>query len=145
MTRQWKSVMAAIVLLVLSGSSLAVRAQQPPPDNTKVNKRDRQPAQKTADQQNNNKADLETTSEIRKAIIADKSLSTYAHNVKVITVDGRVTLKGPVKTAEEKTAIQKIATDIAGATHVVNQISVEQAGATPASAKPHHKPAKVNP
>src|SRR6185295_1225435 len=80
--------------------SADLRAQQQPPtapDNTKVNTRDRKPTAVTADQQKNNKTDLETTRQIRKALVADKSLSTYAHNVKVVTQNGKVTLKGPVR------------------------------------------------
>ena len=147
MLRNWKSVAAALVLMALPASH-AWASQQPAPDNTAVNKRDRHTGQQTADQQTNNKADLETTRQIRKAIVADKSLSTYAHNIKIITVDGKVTLKGPVKTAEEKAAIQKIATDVAGAANVVvDQIAVDAAGAPSSSTKthPNPKPTKVNP
>ena len=75
------------------GPAYSAETQQPSADNTKVNKRDQQPNQKTADQQKNNASDLETTRQIRKAITADDSLSTDAHNVKIITVDGQVTLK----------------------------------------------------
>ena len=71
-----------------------LRAQQAAPDNTKTNTRDRNGAEPTADQQTNNKTDLELTRQIRKAI-ADKSLSTYAHNIKVISQNGKVTIKGP--------------------------------------------------
>ena len=112
-----------------------------------MNKRDRQAGQQTADQQQNNKSDVETTRQIRKAIVADESLSTYAHNIKIITVDGKVTLKGPVKTADEKAASKKIATDAVGAANVVDQIAVDEAGASSSSTKTHpkHKPTKVNP
>jgi hyperosmotically inducible protein len=115
--------------------------------NTKVNTRDRHAGQKTADQQQNNKSDVDITRDIRKAIVADKSLSTYAHNIKVITVDGKVTLKGPVKTADEKAAIKKIATEAVGAANVVDQIAVDETAAASSSAKTHptHKPTKVNP
>ncbi len=105
-------------------------AQQPAPDNTKVNGRDRQPAQKTADQQTNNRTDIETTRQIRKALIADKSLSTYAHNIKIITVAGKVTLKGPVHTAAEKSAVVDKANEVAGASNVTSQISVTDKAAS---------------
>jgi len=72
------------------------------PDNTKVKKRVQNANAKTADQQQTNAADQECTRAIRQAIIADKSLSTYAQNVKIITLDGMVTLKGPVKSDAEK-------------------------------------------
>jgi hyperosmotically inducible periplasmic protein len=67
---------------------------KPQPDNTAVNKRDQNPGEATADQQKMNAADRALTAKIRKAVIADKSLSTYAHNVKIISQNGTVTLKG---------------------------------------------------
>lgn len=108
----------------------AQTASQTPPDNTKVNTRDRTPSAKTADQQGNSKADLDLTQKIRQAIVADKGLSSYAHNIKVITRDGHVTLKGPVHTADEKSSLEAKATEIAGTGHVTNRISV-----TPSSKK----------
>lgn len=126
-----------LVAFVSVGAVTVVEAhQQPAPDNTKVNTRDRQPGQVTADQQKNNKADLEMTSQIRKALIADKSLSTYAHNIKVVTRDGKVTLKGPVQSAEEKTAVEAKAAEVAGATNVKSQISVAKAKTSKATPKP---------
>src|ERR1700746_1303526 len=72
------------------------------PDNTGVNKRDKNNATATADQQKNNVSDRETAQQIRKAITNDKSLSSYARNVKVVVQDGAVTLRGPVRSEEEK-------------------------------------------
>jgi len=90
----------ACLLLVggVVGVTAAV-AQEPsggqtPPDNTKVNQRDRDQAATTADQQSNEKADREITQQVRKALINDKSLSSYAHNVKIVTQNGVVTVKG---------------------------------------------------
>src|SRR6266568_20991 len=83
-------------------AGLAPAQETPKPDNTKTNKQDTV----TADQQKNNKSDRETTKEIRKAITDDQSLSTYAHNVKVISKHGSVTLKGPVRSDEEKKSIE---------------------------------------
>lgn len=99
-------------------------AQQP--DNTKVNKRDRGEAATTADQQKNNLSDRELTQKIRKAVIADKSLSTYAHNVKIIAQNGAVTLKGPVRSDEEKKTIVAKAAEIAGSDKVTDDLSVKQ-------------------
>ena len=94
-------------------------------DNTKVNKRDQQSGAKTADQQKMNTADQELTRNIRRAIIADKSLSTYAHNIKIITENGMVTLKGPVKSAAEKTTVMAKAVEITkDAGKVTDQISI---------------------
>ena len=80
----------------------------------------------TADQQKNNASDRMMTQKIRKAVMADKSLSTYAHNVKIITQNGMVTLKGPVRSDEEKHAIEAKAIEIAGnASMVDDQLSVQ--------------------
>jgi hyperosmotically inducible periplasmic protein len=100
---------------------------QTPADNTKVNKRDRAKGAVTADQQKENPTDRDLTQKIRRALMDDKSLSTYAHNVKVVARDGRVTLKGPVRSAEEKQAVEEKATAVAGAGHVTNQMSVAPA------------------
>jgi hyperosmotically inducible periplasmic protein len=116
----------ALVMVCVSWSGLSiVQAQQPPaPDNSKVNTRDRKPSAVTADQQKNDKTDLEITKEIRKALVADKSLSTYAHNVKIVTRNGKVTLKGPVRSADEKQTVEAKAAEVAGAANITNQISV---------------------
>jgi len=97
------------------------------PDNTKVNKRDRDANQPTADQQKNTASDLDLSKNIRRSIMDDKSLSTDAHNVKVIAQNGTVTLKGPVKSDAEKSAIMSKAVSVAGsADKVVDQMSVKQ-------------------
>jgi hyperosmotically inducible protein len=97
--------------------------QQPAPDNTKTNKRDRDQSSPTADQKMN-ATDRDLAKRVRSAIIADKSLSTYAHNIKVVAQDGKVTLKGPVRSDEEKSAIETKATEVAGAGNVINQLEV---------------------
>jgi hyperosmotically inducible protein len=94
------------------------------PDNTNVNRRDRNSGTTTADQQNGNRSDLEITREIRHSITQDKGLSTYARNVKVITKGGNVTLRGPVRSEEEKKSIGSKADSIAGAGHVKNELEV---------------------
>jgi hyperosmotically inducible protein len=111
----------ALSLIPLSGIPAQAQSQ---PDNTKVNQRDRNPGAVTADQQKETAADRELTAKIRKALVADKSLSTYAHNVKIISQGGTVTLKGPVRSeAEVKTIVAK-ATELAGSSKVVNELSV---------------------
>src|SRR5260370_36342144 len=77
-------------------------ALQPAPDNSKLKKRN----SPTADQQKMNATDRDLAKRIRAAIVGDKSLSTYAHNVKIVAQDGKVTLKGPVRSEEEKSAIE---------------------------------------
>ncbi|MBA3913341.1 MAG: BON domain-containing protein [Acidobacteriales bacterium] len=84
------------------------------PDNTKTNQRDRMSSEPTADQQKENKSDRELARQIRRAIVQDKSLSTYAHNVKIIAQGGMVTLKGPVKSDQEKQTIESKAAEVAG-------------------------------
>ena len=103
-------------------------SQQAPPaaDNTKTNKRDRSVNEPTADQQKSNRSDRDITQQIRQSIIKDKSLSTYAHNVKIITQNGQVTLKGPVRNESEKEAIASKASDVAGTGKVNNQLTVKQ-------------------
>ena len=89
--------------------------------------RDRSADAVTADQQANNKSDVEITRRIRQDLIADKDLSTYAHNVKIITVAGSVTLKGPVRSGKEESEVLKCAKAIAGETKVTNQMQVARA------------------
>jgi len=98
--------------------------QQTPPDNTKTNQRDKDQSAPTADQQQMNQTDREITKKIRMAIHEDKSLSTYAHNIKIITQDGKVTLKGPVRSEDEKNNIAAKAAAVAGDGNVTNQIEV---------------------
>jgi hyperosmotically inducible protein len=121
----------ALVLALLLGSSGMLLAgqdaapgQSVPADNTKVNQRDDNQGQPTADQQKENKSDREIARQIRQAIVKDKSLSTYAHNVKVIVQDGAVTLKGPVHSDQEKQSIEAKAGQIAGTDKVTDQIEV---------------------
>ena len=117
-----------VAAFAVSGTLLlpvcSAAAQQPPADNTKVNTRDRAKGAKTADQQKENTNDREITQKIRRALMDEKSLSTYAHNVKIVTQAGDVTLKGPVRTAEEKKIVEAKAIEVAGAGHVTNQISI---------------------
>lgn len=121
-----------LLISAMLGSGTLLVAQQPstqdaPPaaDNTKTNQRDQDPNQPTADQQKNNASDQEITQKIRKAIMNDKALSTYAHNVKVITQNGQVTLKGPVRSDDEKQSIEAKAAEIAGQNNVISALEVK--------------------
>jgi len=96
------------------------------PDNTKVNERDRNAAALTPGDQKENQSDLKITQQIRQAVMANDSLSFTAKNVKIITAGGKVTLRGPVKTAEERSSIEAAARRIAGVTQVDNQIEVKK-------------------
>jgi hyperosmotically inducible protein len=115
---------ASTVLGLWLGAGPHVRAQQNAPDNTKTNQGDANKGATTADQQKMNAADRNITKEIRSSITKDKSLSTYAHNIKIITQDGKVTLKGPVRSEDEKAAIESKAVAIAGANNVTDQLEV---------------------
>ena len=114
--------------LLLPSLLLPVYAQStdPKPDNTAVNKRDQNPGEATADQQKMNAADRALTAKIRKVVMADKNLSSYAHNVKIISQNGTVTLKGPVHSDDEVKSIMAKATEGAGSPDkVINQMSVK--------------------
>lgn len=128
-----KTVLLFSITLLLLGSyaGTAYAADQPAappaqaaPDNTGRNVRDRSGTALTPGAQSEKKADLELTQRIRKAIMADKSLSTTAKNIKIITTNGTVTLRGPVKSLHEKEAIEAKAQQIAGATNVESQLEV---------------------
>ena len=117
-----------ILSSALLGLGTVTMAQDSPPavpDNSAVNVRDRAPGAMTAGQQSNAKSDLEITREIRRAVVKDHSLSMLAHNVKIASANGNVTLRGPVKTEEEKTAIASKAQAIAGAGKVDDQLEVK--------------------
>lgn len=117
-----KRVFQTLTLAIAAAAVLnaAPAQQQTAPDNTARNKNEAT----TADQQKNNKSDLETTRRIRKAIVDDKSLSTYAHNVKIVTEDGQVTLTGPVNSPQEQAAVAGKAVQVAGPGKVINQTEV---------------------
>jgi hyperosmotically inducible protein len=98
---------------------------QPAPDNTKVNKRDHKSTEPTADQAKNNLSDRELMRQIRRDVVNDKSLSTYGHNVKIISRHGKVTLKGPVNSEEEKQTVAQYARKVAGDANVTNELAVK--------------------
>ena len=112
---------AALATMLATGAG----AQSTAPDNTRTNQRDRADGQSTADSQKLNPSDRALSQKIRQAIVKDKSLSTYAHNVKIISENGTVTLKGPVRSDEELRAVVAKATSIVGdKNQIVNQLSV---------------------
>jgi hyperosmotically inducible periplasmic protein len=115
-----------VVPILLSLAITGFGQTAPKADNTDVNKRDRNAGEVTADQQKMNAADRALTQRIRRSVMADKSLSTYAHNIKIISQNGLVTLKGPVKSNAEKQAVIAKAAAVAGADKVTDQISVKQ-------------------
>lgn len=127
--RHYKTVLT--ILLCVSapiiGYGQASDPVTPKPDNTKVNQRDRKSGEATADQQKMNATDRQLTQKIRRSIMADKALSTYAHNIKVISQNGAVTLKGPVKSEDEKRNLVSKAVAVTGsADKVTDEISVDR-------------------
>jgi hyperosmotically inducible protein len=124
------SLIALAIASGLSINTVHLRAQEgtkPPADNTKTNQRDRAASEPTADQAKNNASDREIMQKIRKSLMDDKSLSTYAHNVKIIAQGGKVTLKGPVRSEDEKRAIEQKAAEIAGGGNITDEITIKPA------------------
>lgn len=109
---------AALLACFAAGPSMVAQA----PDNSAANKCHAT----TADNQSSAKSDRLTTQKVRKAIIADKDLSMYAHNVKIITANGAVTLKGPVKTEEERQQVVKDASSVVPSGQITDQLTVKQ-------------------
>jgi hyperosmotically inducible periplasmic protein len=119
-----RSLGATLFFSVSLNAGAPQQDQQPAPDNSKTNQGDASKGAVTAEQQKMNSADRNITRQIRSSIYKDKSLSTYAHNIKIITQDGKVTLKGPVRSADEKAAIEAKAVAVAGADNISNQLEV---------------------
>jgi osmotically-inducible protein OsmY len=94
------------------------------PDNTKSNKVDHSNSAATADAQTNKSSDIDLTKRIRKSVLADKAMSTYAHNVKIVAVNGRVTVNGVLRSEQEKSAIEMKAAAVAGENNVINDLKI---------------------
>lgn len=94
-------------------------------DNTRVNQRDKSPETVKPTDQPNNKTDIKLAAAVRRSIVSDKSLSMMAHNVKLVAIGGVVTLRGPVKTAEEKTKVAAIVAKVAGVADVNNELDIK--------------------
>jgi hyperosmotically inducible periplasmic protein len=97
---------------------------QSAPDNTRTNAHQRASSAPTADQQKENPSDRAISQQIRKAIMKNKSLSGYAHNIKIITQNGQVTLAGPVRSEKEKKVLETTAANVAGGGNVTSQLQV---------------------
>ena len=118
-------VLASIIALSLT--AMAADENKADADNTAKNQRDRSGETKTSGDQSNSPEDLKTTQAIRKALMKDSSLSMTAKNVKIITAGGEVTLRGPVKSAEEKSRIDQLAKGAAGSAKIDNQLEIKAA------------------
>lgn len=116
--------MKGSILILLLGAALAV-GQAQDPDNSKANQRDRDDSAPTAGkQQKMSKADTELVRRIRQSVMEDKTLSTYGHNVKIMVQDGRVTLRGPVRSEAERDEIEQKAAVVAGKENINNQLEI---------------------
>jgi len=128
------SAAATLAFLLFAGNvaaadgtlQLAASDQRPDADDTERNVRDRKDTTLTPMDQGGSESDRTITQEIRRAVMAQDGFSTNAKNVKIITVDGVVTLRGPVKTADEKATIATLAGRTAGAKRVDNQLELER-------------------
>lgn len=118
---QNKNLAVAIVSTLFLGSLVLGETNA---DNTKVNERDQSTAELTADQQKMNSADSKISSKIRQDLMDAEDLSTYAQNVKIITINGQVTLKGPVRSKNERARVLKMARTVAGNANVKNELSI---------------------
>ena len=114
-----------ISIFCISLFALSALAQDPAADNTRKNERDRSGETATSGDQSNNQEDVKITAAIRRAVVGDKSLSMTAKNVKIITANGTVTLRGPVNNDAEKTKIAELAQSAAGGAKIDNQLEVK--------------------
>jgi osmotically-inducible protein OsmY len=107
--------------LTISGTGFAQSSDN---NSTKTNKQGMSSGGVTAEQQGESAQDRELTQKIRQSVMKDKALSMNAHNVKIITIDGVVTLKGPVASEQEKMAVEELAAEIAGKDNVKSEINI---------------------
>jgi hyperosmotically inducible periplasmic protein len=121
-----RTLLAIACLSALSLAALAADDEKSKPDNTKTNERDRSGEIKTSGDQSNSSSDLKVTQAIRQALMKDGELSTTAKNIKIITANGQVTLRGPVKTAQEKAKVDQIARSAAGGAQIDDQLDVKE-------------------
>lgn len=126
------SALAALALTVQAATAQTAVATSPPtaqntqtaPDNTRSNKEDASNRNRTADQQANNSTDLDIAKRIRRSVMDDKTLSTYGHNVKIVSAGGTVTLNGVVRNNDEKAAIAAKAASVVGRDRVIDELKV---------------------
>jgi osmotically-inducible protein OsmY len=128
-----KLILANSLLFVALATTQAIAQNSPTTpaaDNTKSNAVPANSAMKAsiADGQTNMASDVKITQQIRKSIIADKGLSTYAHNVKIVSVNGAVTLNGVVKSDHEKSVVERKAQAVAGKDKVTNDLTIAPQG-----------------
>ena len=124
------------VVAAFAFASNAALAQSPPTaddpivsksaDNTEVNVRDRADATLKPTDQPNNAADIKVAAAVRRSITKDDSLSTMAHNIKLVASAGIVTLRGPVENEAEKAKVEQLASAAPGVSSVRNELDIKQ-------------------
>lgn len=108
------------------GSPPSMQGQvSPNTNNSNINVRDKSGVTPTAQKQSNATEDRKLLAEVRHTVVRDKRLSRSAHNVKIMVANGVVTLRGPVKSDGEKSAIEKLAKQVAGVSSVNNQLDIK--------------------
>jgi hyperosmotically inducible protein len=125
-----QATLAGLALALSCASAVTLAAPQTPAagasaDNTRVNQRDRQDAASTPQHQSNDSSDRKLLAAARRSVVKDKSLSTSAHNIKMMVASGAVTLRGPVNTADEKARIENLVKQVPGVQAVDNQLDVK--------------------
>jgi osmotically-inducible protein OsmY len=126
------AITTVLALSLASGIALAQTAPAAPAgqatpsaDNTRMNNRDQGSTGDTAQSQSNAKGDRELLAAVRRSVVKDKSLSTTAHNVKILAENGVITLRGPVKSDAEKAQVEALARQVAGVTSVQNNLDIK--------------------
>ena len=120
-----RTLLALACLSALSLAAFAADNEKAKPDNTATNERDRSGETQTSGDQSNSSADLKITQNIRRALMKERELSTMAKNIKVVTANGQVTLRGPIKTTQEKAKVDQIARSAAGGAQIDDQLEVK--------------------
>jgi len=121
-----KRILLALACLSAVSSAAMAADDETKADNTAINERDRSRETQTSGDQSNSSADLKITQAIRQALMKDGELSMTAKNIKIITDNGEVTLRGPVKNAQEKAKIDQLARSAAGGAKIVDQLDVKK-------------------
>jgi osmotically-inducible protein OsmY len=124
LTQGIKRALLALATVSLISLTAGAADQKVEPDNTAKNQRNRSGETQTSGDQSNTSADLQTTQAIRRGLMKDNDLSNNAKNIKVITANGQVTLRGPVNSAQEKTKVEQIARSAAAGAQVVDQLEI---------------------
>jgi hyperosmotically inducible periplasmic protein len=120
-----RTLLTVTCLGAFSLTALAADKEKTKPDNTATNERDRSGQTKTSGDQSNSSADLRITQAIRQALTKDSGLSMTAKNIKIITDNGHVTLRGPVKSAQEKAKIDQLARSATGGVKIDDQLDIK--------------------